>query len=219
MQGADVQAAQHLLAAKGFPCAPDGIYGPETGQACVNAKVALKYPKAQRQPTCGQALVDALEQHAPFPLPPVAKPRVRYVAQLRAFIADHANWDYAQVRPIPHPPHHGRVVTDCSGAVTYGAECARVSDPNGFGFNGQGYTGSLYSHCVHISRSMLLPGDLVGFGAFPGHHVGAVLEIGSDPLLFSHGHQTDPKAVLLSVEAAAQAASGHPGLYYLRWLI
>lgn len=227
LHGSDVLAVQHLLTAKGFPCAADGWFGPETAAACVQAKKHLGYVVADQVPSCGQKLVDALEAAKPFPPTPLAAPRVRYLAQLKTFLAQKSNWDYTpewdpDVRPIPHKGHVGRVRTDCSGGVTYAAELADCPDPNGkIGgreFSGYGYTGTIYSHCQHITRPMLKVADLVGFGYRDGHHITAVLEVGADPLLWSHGHQGDPSAVRLSVMASEQARTGHPGVLYLRWL-
>lgn len=219
MHGADVRDVQHLLAAKGFPCAADGIFGAETAGRCVEAKQRLKYPKGEQHPTCGPPLVAALEAHKPFPPPPQKAARARYLAQLELFLTQRANWDYAQVRPIPHKGHVGRVRTDCSGAVTYAAELAGCPDPNGYGFNGQGWTGSLGSRCQHIPRALARPGDLVLFGpGYPWHHVGALLDAAPDPRLFSHGHPGDPGDPWLSAEIAGQARSGHPGVTYLRFL-
>lgn len=216
--GPDVVQVQQLLTAKGFPCAADGWFGQDTASQCLTAKQRLKYAKKDQQPTCGQTLVDMLEEHAPFPAPALPAPRVRYVAELRKALASKANWDYSQTRPLPHPGHQGRIVTDCSGGVTYLAECAKLSDPNGRKYDGLGFTGTLLDHCSQVSRAALLPGDLVIFGRYPGHHVAAVLTVGDDPYLWSHGRQGDPRQVALSVEVASQAARGHSDVTYLRFI-
>lgn len=218
LHGADIAQLQKLLTAKGIPTAVDDWFGPLTASACVEAKKRLKYPKTDQMPSCGQKLVDALEAHAPFPPPPLPAPRVRYVAALRDALAEHDRWDYSQTRPLPHPPHLSRIVTDCSGSVTYLAELAKLPDPNGRHYDGLGYTGTLLDHCSQITRAQLRPGDLVVFGAYPGHHVCAVLTVGDDPMLWSHGRQGDPREISLSVEAASQAARGHSTLTYLRFL-
>jgi hypothetical protein len=216
MHGADVTAVQKLLTSKGFPCKVDGYFGTETGNACVSAKTRLLYPKGKRTPTCGKYLVEKLEGHADFkPLPP-ASTRQRYVAVLRQFYSEGSNWDYAQVRPIPHPGQKGRVKTDCSGGVTYAAETAKVPDPNGRGFDGLGYTGTLLDSkiCKRVTVLQARPGDLIVYGAYPGHHVVAVLEAGSDPLVWSHGGQGDPKIMRHSEQARYQP----PGIAVLSFL-
>jgi len=208
MHGADVTAAQELLTSKGFPCKVDGVFGTETGNACVAAKTRLNYPKGKRTPTCGKYLVAALEPHAPFKPLPTASTRQRYVAVLRQFYDERANWDYAQARPIPHPGQKGRIVTDCSGGVTYAAETARVPDPNGRSFDGLGYTGTLLDSRLtkRVTVIQARPGDLIVYGPYPGHHVVAVLEAASDPLVWSHGGQGDPKIMRHSQQASYQPA-------------
>lgn len=218
MHGPDVEKLQALLTVKGFPCTVDGVFGGETATQCVEAKRRLKYPRPEQLPIAGPRLIAKLAAHPPFPPAQLRKPRVRYVAELRAALRDSGNWDYAQIRPIPHPGHVGRIVTDCSGGVTYLAECAGIPDPNGRRFDGLGYTGTLLDHCQRISRPALEPGDLVVFGAYPGHHVCAVLDAGPDPLLWSHGRQGDPRAIVLSLEEHAQAQAGHGTVTYLRFL-
>lgn len=215
MTGADVTAVQKLLNSKGFPCKVDGVFGTESGNACVAAKSRLNYPKGKRTPTCGKYLVSALEGHATFkPLPP-ASARQRYVAVLRQFYAERANWDYAQIRPIPHPGQVGRVRTDCSGGVTYAAETAKLPDPNARGYDGLGYTGTLLD--ARSKRMTVLTaraGDLIVYGPYPGHHVVAVLEPGEDPLVWSHGGKGDPKIMRHSEQARYQP----PGIVTLSFL-
>jgi hypothetical protein len=48
------------------------------------------------------------------------------------------------------------------------------------------------------------PGDLVVWGAAPGHHVALVLEAGDDPTLVSHGQEKGPIAISFSVESKYQ---------------
>jgi hypothetical protein len=48
------------------------------------------------------------------------------------------------------------------------------------------------------------PGDLVVWGAYPGHHVALVLEVGPDPLLCSHGQEKGPIAIAFSAESKYQ---------------
>lgn len=201
MHGSDVTAAQTLLTAKGFPCMVDGVFGPETAARCVEAKTRLGYVRTNRLPTCGPALIAALTAHAPFTPKPVKSKRQAFVAELRRFNQQRIPTHYEQVRPM------NLTNSDCSGSITLAAKAAGCPDPNGLGFNGQGYTGTMLSHCKHIPRSLLQPGDLAVFGAFPGHHVVAVVGTGADPDVFSHGHEGDPEIVPLSHQAAYQPAT------------
>lgn len=94
------------------------------------------------------------------------------------------------------------VRTDCSGFVTMCAKAAGAPDPNGLGYDGQGYTGDLLSHLEPaIERKHTWRGDLVVFGAGTGDHVVVLLEGGShveDPQCASHGSTADPSIFPLS---------------------
>lgn len=128
---------------------------------------------------------------------------------LRAKIVSEANWGitnaagihYQQVRPIDglNARHQLPLNIDCSGFVTLCYKWAGAPDPNGLGYNGQGYTGTLLSYLTPVSSSQIKPGDLVLWhrnGA--GEHVSMVLEPGSDPLLVSHGAESGPYTVRFS---------------------
>ena len=113
-------------------------------------------------------------------------------------VGDKAHWNYAQVRPIPLglPKFtHGTITTDCSGFVTLMAKWAGMPDPNGFGYSGEGYTGSLLNHLPHVPWSETWRGDLCVFGGGTGTHV-VVLQLGvphgGDPYVYSHGFQGGP---------------------------
>jgi peptidoglycan hydrolase-like protein with peptidoglycan-binding domain len=132
-------------------------------------------------------------------------------------VANHANINYAEIRPIPRiPQFHLPFTTDCSGFATIMAQWSGAPDPNGLNYNGNGYTGTMLGHLPHIPRQQSQPGDLVVFGAAPGVHVVVLVQAGSaaDPLVVSHGQQGDPRRVALSVEIAAHAAN--PGLTFLQ---
>jgi hypothetical protein len=133
--------------------------------------------------------------------------------RLRARIVSYWLWGinhepqihYAQQRPMENVRNPSKLKTlprtaDCSEFVTDGYASAGAPDPNGRGFDGQGYTGTLLTHGTKIRQSALQPGDLVVFGKYPGEHVCGVLESGSDPLLASHGQERGPVAIRLSVE-------------------
>ena len=100
------------------------------------------------------------------------------------------------------------------------AKWAGLPDPNGLHFDGQGYTGTLLSHCLHIPFVDVRPGCLVVFGPYPGHHVILVTGLVRDrngPLTdlecVSHGKPGDPSKVLASVEQARQPFPAS----YLTW--
>ena len=148
------------------------------------------------------------------------------LAQVRTEMVSNCNWGvahnaqihYAETRPIPIniPKYYLPFTTDCSGFVTIMAKWSGASDPNGLGYNGQGYTGTLLDHLPHITKQESLPGDLVVLGPAPGHHVVVLVQAGTvaDPLVVSHGQEADPDRTLLSVQIAGQP----PGVTFLRLL-
>jgi len=111
---------------------------------------------------------------------------------------------YAEVRPMPLT-RTLPLATDCSGFVTLCYFLAGAPDPNGLGYSGVGWTGTLLQHLARIDRPRARRGDLVVWGAYPGRHVSLVLEPGNDPLLCSHGQERGPLAVRYSVEDRWQA--------------
>ena len=110
---------------------------------------------------------------------------------------------YSQARPFTlcKPPTVPKR-WDCSAFFTNCHYAAGAPDPNGRGYDGQGYTGTLISHGHKVSFSQLEPGDAIfyGFhrGASPAFPVGApthvamyagggmVLGMGSYPMGYYH---------------------------------
>jgi len=222
MSGADVKAAQKLLADNPYgnfqPGAVDGEFGPATAAAARQAKWLLGYPEKECDDDFGPKLAAYLEGK---PLPAPFKTRraqrlkeAKSSSGLRATIVELARWGiqhessihYQQLRPVDGLDHPRKLPlqTDCSGFVTlcYKWAGAKV-DPNG-GDLGGAYTGTMLQHCRHIAKSAVQPGDLVVWGAYPGNHVALVLEAGADPLLCSHGQEKGPIAIAFSVESKFQ---------------
>jgi hypothetical protein len=100
------------------------------------------------------------------------------------------------------------LTVDCSQAVTLIAHVAGAQDPNGAGYAADGYTGTLLRGSDHIPHESAKCGDLRVFGGGTGHHVAMVMAPGSDPLLFSHGAERGPVAILESAETRSQPAGG-----------
>lgn len=97
------------------------------------------------------------------------------------------------------------ITMDCSEAVTLICKLAGLEDPNGLGYNGDGYTGTLLNHLPHYyDPASAYVGALVVFGGGTGHHVAMVRERGNDPLLWSHGQESDPRTIRLSLERQHQ---------------
>jgi cell wall-associated NlpC family hydrolase len=96
------------------------------------------------------------------------------------------------------------LTTDCSGFATLCYFLAGAPDPNGNGYDGHGWTGTLLEAMENIDRRAVLPGDIVVWGEYPGHHCAIVLEPGDDPLLASHGQERGPIEIAFSTECRYQ---------------
>ena len=195
--GAAVVELQTLLARAGYSLgAADGNFGPMTKTAVMNFQRARGLTAdGIVGPVTWAALRGAA---APAP-----------VSGLRAKIVEEAQWSlsnagsihYKQLRPMDgiHQRRKLPLDTDCSGFVTLCYKWAGASDPNGLGYNGQGYTGTLLSHLTAVPQAQVKPGDLVLWARNGrGEHVSLVLEPGSDPLLVSHGEESGPYTVRFS---------------------
>lgn len=145
--------------------------------------------------------------------------------EYRQLMVDDCTWaighrseiHYDEIRPIPVnlPAFSLPFTTDCSGFVTMMAKWSGNPDPNGNGFDGQGYTGTMLSYLPHIPFSDTGRGDLVVFGAYPGLHVVVLLAGGSrksNPPVASHGGASGPQRYPLS-EVAGFFGSGSPVTY------
>jgi hypothetical protein len=100
------------------------------------------------------------------------------------------------------------LTVDCSQMVTLIAHVAGARDPNGGRFAADGYTGTLLDGSAHIPRDRAKCADLRVFGGGTGHHVAMVMTPGPDPLLFSHGAENGPVAILESRELRLQPPGG-----------
>lgn len=89
---------------------------------------------------------------------------------------------------------------DCSESVTLLCHIAGFKDPNGQGYNGYGYTGTILNYCKphFTSPGSANIGTLLVCGPGAGDHVMAVYKPGNNPLLFSMGTEADPKFVRYS---------------------
>ena len=126
-------------------------------------------------------------------------------------VANNAQIHYGEVRPIPvHvKPFTLPITTDCSGWFTLCYCWAGARDPNGRGYDGQGFTGTLLTHGRRIRWRPLrrsLPGDAIIYGPAPGHHVVLVVEPGDDPLVCSNGDEAGPEMLRHSQVVVGQPA-------------
>lgn len=167
-----------------------GVYGPKTRAAFVKLGAKL----------------------APVPKPPPAGAlRTKIVAQAKWGVAHKAKIHYEQSRPMDgiNKLHKLPLNIDCSAFATLCYKWAGAPDPNGFGYNGLGYTRTLESHMRHIPHAQIHPGDLC---LWQGRHVSVVVAAGPDPLLASHGEESGPYLIRLSAQK-----KGFPGVRLI-WL-
>lgn len=128
------------------------------------------------------------------------------VADVRAQIVQWARWGppnhdgftYDEVRPMPsinNKPGELPWTGDCSSWVTTCYKWAGCPDPNGEGYDGEGYTGTLLSRGKRLAVEAVLPGDVVVYGAGTGVHTAVIVEGGANPLTSSMGRPGDPELV------------------------
>jgi hypothetical protein len=87
----------------------------------------------------------------------------RILSTCKRALRRRGNYRYVMTRPyrplFSSPP----VLLDCSSFVTVVWQAAGLEDPNRLSFNGQGYTGTLWSNAQRVERPR--PGDLAFFGS------------------------------------------------------
>ena len=83
----------------------------------------------------------------------------------------------------------GHITCDCSESVTLMFRLAGLRDPNGLGYDGEGYTGTMLTHLpVFTEWGKVHEGTLIVFGPGTGTHVVmAIKPNGDNPLVYSHG--------------------------------
>jgi peptidoglycan hydrolase-like protein with peptidoglycan-binding domain len=197
--GEAVEELQLLLARAGFSAgAADGVFGAMTRTAVMNFQRARGLTV---DGIVGPATWAALRgASAPEPTP-VSGLRAKIIAEAQWGLSNARDIHYKQLRPMDGLGQRRKLPldTDCSGFVTLCYKWAGAEDPNGLGYSGQGYTGTLLSHLSRVSQSQVRAGDLVLWArGGRGEHVSLVLEPGSDPLLVSHGEESGPYTVRFS---------------------
>jgi hypothetical protein len=86
-------------------------------------------------------------------------------------------------------PPHFPTQEDCSSFVTWCYFVAGAPDPNGRGFDGQGYTGTQIAHGTETDNPR--PGDLVFYGHSHGDINHVTLFVGNGQVI-SHGQESGP---------------------------
>lgn len=157
----------------------DGVYGPST-----HRKLAPYYD------AYGRYLMGTIKTRT------VATKRARVVNAAMFGYQHRASIHYTQsasrmygVRHRIKPPRIP-IYEDCSSFATWCYWIASAADPNGLGYNGAGYTGTLIHHGRRVSASNMKPGDLVFYGRYsiPSH---VAIYVGSGRVV-SHGSEVGP---------------------------
>lgn len=141
---------------------------------------------------------------------------------MRATLADeekYRTWTYRAVRPMSvpatwNPRQH--VVGDCSKGVQYLCRWAGLADPFRMSYGPYGNSYTLWLKNQHLeSPGELEVGDFVTFGYNGEEHAAMVLEKGSDPLLWSFGHQGAPNTYRLSQDRRPKQYLRNPVPHYV----
>lgn len=148
--------------------------------------------------------------------------RARLKKLMNDTVADEAkmhDWTYHAVRPMYVPPAWEpgqRIVGDCSKGVQYLCRWAGCADPMGMNYGPYGNSSTLWAHLQHLKmRTDLQIGDIVTFGPSGSEHAAMVLVPGTDPLVWSFGHQGAPDTYHLSVDKRQQQFLRNPLPVYI----
>ena len=139
------------------------------------------------------------------------------MSDVRAAIVKAAEWGIAHAGAIHYTetversewlhakPYHLPISTDCSGFATMCYWLAGAPDPNGLHYAEVGYTGTMLEHGLEVS--LPLPGDLIVYGLYPGHHVVIFLDVWHGAWrVASHGNEAGPSLELQHREQLVQPA-------------
>lgn len=139
-------------------------------------------------------------------MPTTVDYRTRLHKLMQETLADeaaHHDWTYWAVRPrsMPARPWHvgEHVIGDCSKGVQFLCWWADLPrDPMGMHWGPYGNSATLAHHLVHLGNTTELQiGDIVTFGLWGNSHAAMVMARGTNPLLWSFGHQGAPNTYRL----------------------
>lgn len=132
-----------------------------------------------------------------------AKMHAYMVSTLADELKNHT-WIYREIRPMYVPPHWApgqHVQGDCSKGCQYLCCWAGGPDPMKQNYGPYGNSSTLCAVLQHLDKASELEiGDYVTFGVAGSEHAACVMERGTDPLLWSFGHQGAPNIYHLSAD-------------------
>jgi hypothetical protein len=178
----------------------DGEIGPNTFEALRTALVPDGLPNAG-QPLFDNPAIQMLKEAASNP-PSGGGGSGSLVQYAKDSINNEPRIHYSQNRPMTHlgvPPAEG-FTCDCSGHSTGCYYEAGWPDPNGMGYNGSGYTGTLINN-PKVTGASFQVGDLAIYGTSPSNttHVVTCFQAGNNSTSrwVSHGSEAGPYSVQL----------------------
>lgn len=134
--------------------------------------------------------------------------KARCKALMRWALANAEGIHYVQRRPMQSSKrfkkHQLDISCDCSESSTALNYAVGGPDPNGLGFNGSGFTGTIRQHAPLKNFNQIADCDFIVYGGGSGRHVVRVYDATDrhDPLVFSHGQESGPKLYRHSTELA-----------------
>lgn len=195
--GPDVTAVQRALKNMEFRKYDSfGFYGTGTVSQVKACQKAKGIPQSG---VVGPATLDAIDEFMDlYGRSLMAAANEKYHPTTRKKIADAAYYayrmrdsiGYAQVRPMVDmaPPPNVPNLMDCSWFATWCYKSGGAPDPNGLGYNGLGYTGTLVNRGIRTISPQI--GDLAfyGWASIPSH---VAVCVGNN-MVVSHGSQPGP---------------------------
>lgn len=182
-----------------------GQMGDATYQALRYARVPASLPGAG-EPLFDATAVDLLERAATPPPNSAEANRAAIADYCERCIANEPAWHYSQARAMTHlgaSPESSSEYADCSGHSTSAYYWAGAPDPNGRGYDGYGYTGTLIDN--PRASAPWKVGDLALYGSSPSStaHVTTCYRAGDDSSArwCSHGSEGAPTSVSLRYRA------------------
>lgn len=109
------------------------------------------------------------------------------------------DWLSKKARALP-------MTTDCSGFTTAMFKWAGAPDPCGLGYKWVGSTRQMLNNRAGRKVATPLPGDLIIYGEYPGHHVVIFMYVWHGAwVVCSHGQESGPAKELQHWEEVSQA--------------
>ena len=205
-EGRDVLAIQRTLAQRGIykRGKPSGHYGTQTRDAVkeFQRRNGLKQDGVYG-PTTHAKLATLMDGYSKWLMQNTVvhrdTKREKIIKAAHYAYLNRGNIHYSQIRPMSDmaPPPNVPNYMDCSYFATWCYKVAGANDPNGFGYNGYGYTGTLMVHGTRTYSPK--PGDLV-FYSYPDH---VAIYAGSGSV-YSHGSEPGPYYLAMGYRRVSQ---------------